>query len=111
MTDAFYKLGFIRPHESVSVRSLECLSKNRIAKRLRSLRVVDSPAVERALHTARLDLLDRVRCGERQLRGPGCLGAFDYGPNLVGLDEGADRVVNGDDSGALFFHDLKPAID
>src|ERR1700730_1121395 len=65
MTGALHELGFIRTHEALRVCPLKRGANYRISESLRRLRITNPPAIERALHAARLHLLDCVGSGER----------------------------------------------
>src|ERR1700686_1862631 len=65
MAEALHKLRLISSHKAFSVCPLKRVPNYRISKSLGRLGIINPPAIERALHAARLDLFDCVGGGER----------------------------------------------
>src|SRR5438046_6671921 len=94
MAEALDKLRFVSAHKAIRVRVFKRFANQRELKCLRGLRVVDSPALKRALNAAGFDLFDRIGCGQRHQSRSGTCRTFNNGADLVGFDAGTDGVVD-----------------
>src|SRR5712692_7761264 len=110
MAEPLNKLRFVIAHETIRIRALKRFANQRELKCLGSLRVVDSPAVERALNAAGFDLFDRIGCGKRHQSRSGTRRTFNNGADFVRFDEGTHGIVNHYDARGFLLDDLEPAI-